>query len=110
MTTTVKIDAHLSSDKEVLITLSNKDEVVKEIKIQNGESFTDYVHGDLAISVKEIIKDTPDILESDNGIISAALAVYLNQLAAFSSPNKLHDRVSELQCIFRDKDATQRYE
>ena len=57
MTSTVKIDAHLSTDKEVRVVLANNDKLIEEFTIQNGESATRYVHDDNVIIVKEMLKN-----------------------------------------------------
>jgi hypothetical protein len=59
MTSTVKIDAHLSDDKEVRIVIANQDQLVEEFTIQNGESATRYIHDDRVIIVKEMLKEKP---------------------------------------------------
>lgn len=57
MTTTVKIDAHCSDDKEVHVSISDArgDEA---LILQNGESGEVYAYDDRVISVKEVEKST----------------------------------------------------
>jgi hypothetical protein len=59
MTSTVKIDAHLSDDKEVRVVVASNDKLVEEFTIQNGQSATRHIHDDLVIIVKEMVKEKP---------------------------------------------------
>ncbi len=54
MTTTVKVTAHCSSDKEVQIHVSGTIDAV----LQDGESKEVYAYDDRVISVKEVLKET----------------------------------------------------
>jgi hypothetical protein len=54
MTTTIKVDAHCSSDKEVLILISGKTHRV----LQNGETETVYTYDEQWVTVKEVLKIT----------------------------------------------------
>lgn len=56
MTTTVKIEAHLSSEKEVQVVITDNEEVTEEFVLQNGETAERYVYDDRAICVKEVVK------------------------------------------------------
>lgn len=58
MTTTVTIDAHVSPDKEVLVTILDKDTeaVFEEFTLQDGESDSRYVYDDREIRISEITK------------------------------------------------------
>lgn len=59
MTSTVKIDAHLSTEKEVRVVIANQDQLIEEFTIQDGESATRYIHDDLVVIVKEMVKALP---------------------------------------------------
>lgn len=56
MTTTVKIFAHMSSEKEVHITVNDNDKIIEEIVLQDGESAERSVFDDRKISVMEVLK------------------------------------------------------
>ena len=56
MTTTVKVEAHCSSDKEVLINVES-DVTGEEIRIQDGETWSGSVYDSRSIIVKEVAKD-----------------------------------------------------
>lgn len=56
MTTSVKVTAHCSNDKQVRISKSYPDGVSPDIVIQNGESNEQVVYDDWVISVKEELK------------------------------------------------------
>lgn len=58
MTTTVKIEAHVSKEKEVRVKITAEcgDTAGEEFTLQDGESATRYVYDDREISVKEVVK------------------------------------------------------
>jgi uncharacterized protein (DUF433 family) len=56
MTTTVTIDAHLMTTKEVVIKLTDNGETIEEFVLQDGESANRAVFDGREISVKEILK------------------------------------------------------
>ena len=56
MTTTVKVEAHVSSDKEVLMQLTENGKVIEEFILQDGEKLEGYVHGDQIVTVQEVVK------------------------------------------------------
>lgn len=56
MTTTVKVEAHVSSDKEVLMQLTENGKVLEEFILQDGEKLEGYVHGDQVVTVAERLK------------------------------------------------------
>lgn len=56
MTTTVKIDAHLSDTKEVKVVITDNGETVEDFALQDGESAERYVYDGREISVKEVGK------------------------------------------------------
>lgn len=58
MTTTVKIHAHCSGDKEVTVSIADKQNGnVKEVfTLQDGEQADLVVYDDLQISVSEVLK------------------------------------------------------
>jgi hypothetical protein len=51
-----------------------------------------------------------NILNYDNGIIAAALMVYVNEAKADNSPQDLIDRANELYFIFMNKSPTETYD
>ncbi len=56
MTTTIQIRAHLSSDKEVKVSVTNKHGLVDEFFLQDGEIAERSVFDTREISVKEVEK------------------------------------------------------
>jgi len=52
MTTNVRVDAHVSPDKEVHILIAGKLHRV----LQNGETETVYTYDDHVVTVKEVLK------------------------------------------------------
>ena len=59
MTTTVKIEAHCSSDKEVIICIKEKKGHFSNYKfeiIQDGNTFSDTVYNNKSIEVYEVSK------------------------------------------------------
>lgn len=56
MTTTVKIDAHLSDTNEVRVVITDNGEKVEDFVLQNGQSAERYVYDGREISVKEVDK------------------------------------------------------
>lgn len=64
MTTTVKVTAHCTSDKEVKITLVDQEGNSKVLYRQDGESYEGYVYGSNSISVEEIYKKTTNSHEN----------------------------------------------
>jgi len=56
MTTTVKIEAHLSSDKEVLVDITDDGNPAETFALQDGESAERYVYDGREITVKEVEK------------------------------------------------------
>ena len=57
MTTTVIVKAHCASDKEVVIERTHSGELDAQFTLQDGEEHSLIVHGDLAVSVREVLKD-----------------------------------------------------
>lgn len=59
MTSTVTITAHCSDDKEVVIQKGDiKDKNPSEIiKLQDGETYEEYVYDDQAVTVHEQVKE-----------------------------------------------------
>ncbi len=57
MTTTVIVKAHCASDKEVVIERTHSGELDAQFTLQDGEEHSLVVHGDLAVSVREVLKD-----------------------------------------------------
>ena len=55
MTTTVKIDAHCASTKEVAITIAT-DQGNMEVVIQDGEHYETYAYDERVISIQERLK------------------------------------------------------
>ena len=55
MTTTVKVEAHCSSDKEVVITVAT-DNGDSEVVLQDKETYENYVYDERVISVRERLK------------------------------------------------------
>ena len=55
MTTTVKIEAHCASTKEVAITIAT-DSGNMEVVIQDGEHYETYAYDERVISVQERLK------------------------------------------------------
>lgn len=56
MTTTVKIQAHLSKEKEVRVKITDNGDTVEEFALQDGEDAERYVYDGREISVKEVLK------------------------------------------------------
>ncbi len=56
MTTTVTINAHLSTEKEVAVRIIDNGEIVEEFTLQDGESDDRAVYDGRQITVKEIEK------------------------------------------------------
>ena len=56
MTTTVKIYAHLSSDKEVRVQVTDNGSTVEEFTLQDGEVAERAVYDGREISVREVVK------------------------------------------------------
>ena len=56
MTTTVTITAHLSTEKEVRVKLTDNGQPVEEFALQNGETAERYVYDGREISVQEVAK------------------------------------------------------
>lgn len=50
------------------------------------------------------------VYDSDNGIIALALAMYINTAAEMGGDQRLIDRASELEFIFKNKPTDQRYD
>jgi hypothetical protein len=57
MTTTVTIDAHCSSDKEVKISVTEAGKEVDQYTIQDCETVSTVVYDDRVLSVKETEKE-----------------------------------------------------
>jgi hypothetical protein len=57
MTSTVKVTAHCTQDKEVKITLVDYDGKEHVSYLQDGESYEGYVYDSRSISVEELSKD-----------------------------------------------------
>ena len=56
MTSTVKISAHCSDEKEVKITLVGFDGAEKVVKLPNGEEASFYIYDHRSIAVEETLK------------------------------------------------------
>jgi hypothetical protein len=56
MTTTVTIAAHLSTEKEVRVNLTENGNTVEEFALQDGEKAERYVYDGREISVQEVVK------------------------------------------------------
>lgn len=56
MTTTVTIQAHLSTDKEVRVTIKDNGKPAEEFALQDGETAERYVYDGREISVIEAVK------------------------------------------------------
>jgi len=56
MTTTVKIEAHLSREKEVVVEVNEDGAVIERITLQDGERVERYVYDNREISVQEVAK------------------------------------------------------
>jgi len=56
MTTTVSVTAHCAKNKEVSIKRVDYDGNMKEIFIQDGESYTNIVYDACEITVREVLK------------------------------------------------------
>lgn len=56
MTTTVTIAAHLSSEKEVRVKISDNGSTVEEFALQDGEKADRHVYDGREISVQEVVK------------------------------------------------------
>lgn len=58
MTTTVTIEAHLSTTKEVIVKLADKEtkEVLSSYSLQDGEAKQEVVYDNIAISITEQLK------------------------------------------------------
>jgi hypothetical protein len=50
------------------------------------------------------------ILDTDNGLIAAALKVYINEATNGGSPQDLIDRANDLYFIFMNKSPTESYD
>lgn len=57
MTTTVIVKAHCASDKEVVIDRTRNGEPDAQFTLQDGEEHSLVVYDDLAVSVREVLKD-----------------------------------------------------
>ena len=57
MTSTVKVSAHCTPDKEVKITLVDYDGKETVVRLQDGENYESYVYDSRSISVEELHKD-----------------------------------------------------
>lgn len=51
-----------------------------------------------------------NILQYDNGILAAALMVYVREAEVSGSPQNLIDRANELYFIFTNKSTNEKYE
>ena len=51
-----------------------------------------------------------NILQYDNGIIAAALKVYVREAEVGGAPQNLIDRANELYFIFTNKSTSEKYE
>ena len=58
MTTTVTINAHLSTKKEVEVSLTDNGSTIERFALQDGESAERVVYDGLEVSVKEVEKET----------------------------------------------------
>lgn len=50
------------------------------------------------------------VFETDNGIIALALAMYVKTASELGGDQRLIDRASELEFIFKNKPDSQRYD
>ena len=57
MTTTVKVTAHCSSDKEVKIVIKDTVAPEQNITLQGGDSIEVYAYDDRQIVIKEVLKN-----------------------------------------------------
>ena len=74
MTTTVTINAHLSSSKEVKVRVTNAGEVAEEFTLQDGESAYRVVYDDLVIKVEEVEKSEAEEAEEATATEAEATA------------------------------------
>lgn len=49
------------------------------------------------------------VLDSDNGLIAVALAMYVKQATEMGGDQRLIDRASELEFVFKNKSITEKY-
>ena len=56
MTTTVTIAAHLSTEKEVRVKLTDNGSTTEEFALQDGEKAERYVYDGREISIQEVVK------------------------------------------------------
>lgn len=56
MTTTVTIAAHLSTEKEVRVKITDNGNTVEEFALQDGEKAECYVYDGREINVQEVVK------------------------------------------------------
>lgn len=49
------------------------------------------------------------VYDSDNGLIALALGMYVQQATEMSGDQRLIDRASELEFIFKNKPITEKY-
>lgn len=56
MTSTIKIQAHCTDDKEVKITITNYDGAGFVIRLQDGEVYETVIYDHRAIAAEEIMK------------------------------------------------------
>lgn len=57
MTTTVKVEAHCATDKQVRVTLGDENGIIENFKIDDGETAERVVYDNIVIQVKEIPRD-----------------------------------------------------
>lgn len=50
------------------------------------------------------------VYDSDNGLIALALGMYVRQATEMEGDQRLIDRASELEFIFKNKSNTEKYE
>lgn len=56
MTTTVRVNAHCASNKEVIVTIKDPTSEEEVVILQDGEVFEKVVYDDREINVKEVVK------------------------------------------------------
>lgn len=55
MTTTVTVEAHVSSNKKVVVHIEDKGQIVEEIVLLDGETAVRHAYDDRKISVQEML-------------------------------------------------------
>ena len=60
MTSSVKVDAHCASNKEVVVVITNNGEVVEEHILQDGERTEVLIYEGRAVSTHERVKENAE--------------------------------------------------